>query len=46
MFESKNWPNDPRIEYKAPFNLIKFIEMDGELEDNLEQFEKYKVFEV
>jgi hypothetical protein len=38
------------VEYKAPFNLINFIEMDGELEDNLEQFEdefeKNKVFEL
>jgi hypothetical protein len=39
MFVNKNWPNDPRIGCKSPFNLVKFLEKDVNLEENLEEFE-------
>ncbi len=39
IFINKNWPNDPRIWCKSPFNLLKFLEMDMDLEEELEQFE-------
>ncbi len=36
---NKNWPNDCRVGYKSPFNLFKFIRIDADLEEELEQFE-------
>jgi hypothetical protein len=36
---SKNWPSDLRIGYKSSFSLIEFIDMDGDLEKELEEFE-------
>ncbi len=41
IFINKNWPNGPRIGCKSPSSLIKFIEMDGDLEKELEEFESY-----
>jgi hypothetical protein len=40
IFVSKNWPNDPRIGCKSPFNLIDFIESDINLEEKFEKFEE------
>jgi len=37
---NKNWPNDLRVGYKSPSSLIEFIEMDANLEEELEEFEK------
>ncbi len=34
---SKNWPNNPKVKRNTPSNLVKFIEMDGNLK--LWQFE-------
>jgi hypothetical protein len=28
---SKNWPNNPKVKRNTPSNLVKFIEMDGNL---------------
>jgi hypothetical protein len=39
IFTSKNWPNDPRVGCKYPSNLIAFIKVDQDLEEELEQFE-------
>jgi len=36
IFVDKNWPNDPRIDYRSPFRLIKLIEIDVNLEDKFE----------
>ncbi len=37
---SKNWPNDCKVGCKSPFNLLKFIGIDANLEEELEQFER------
>jgi hypothetical protein len=37
---NKNWPNDPRIGCKCPFNLLKFLEKDINLEEKFEKFER------
>jgi len=39
IFVDKNWPNDPRIGYKFPSNLMKFLEKDVDLKKELEKFE-------
>jgi hypothetical protein len=31
IFVSKNWSNNPRVGQKSPYNLVKFIETDGDL---------------
>jgi hypothetical protein len=36
---NKNYFNYHRVGYKSPFNLVKFIEMHGDLEDELKDFE-------
>jgi hypothetical protein len=36
---SKAWPNDSRVDCKAPFNLVRFIEMNVKLEKKLEEFD-------
>ncbi len=50
IFVSKNWPNDLRVGCKSPFNLVEFIEVDQDIEEELEQFkgnfEKDEVFEL
>jgi hypothetical protein len=38
-FVSKNWPKDPRIGHKSPSSLLKFIDIDRDLEEELEEFE-------
>jgi hypothetical protein len=35
----RNWSNDPRINYKPPFNLVKLIEKKFNFEKELEEFE-------
>jgi len=40
IFMSKNWPNDCKVGCKSPFNLLKFIGIDANLEEELEQFER------
>jgi hypothetical protein len=40
IFVSKNWFNDPRLNCKSPRNLIKFIEINEQLEEELEEFKK------
>jgi hypothetical protein len=39
IFVNKNWPSDPKIGCKSPFSLVKFIDIDGDLEEELENFE-------
>jgi hypothetical protein len=41
IFINKNWPNGFRIGCKSHSSLVKFIEMDGDLEKELEEFESY-----
>jgi len=36
---SQNWPNDPRLGCKTPFNFVEFIEKDKIIEEELEEFE-------
>jgi len=36
---SQNWPNDPRLGCKTPFNFVDFIEKDKIIEEELEEFE-------
>jgi hypothetical protein len=38
-FVNKNWPNDARVGCKSPSDLLKFIEMDEQLEKKLQEFE-------
>ncbi len=40
IFVNKNWPNDYKVDYKTPFNLVKLIEMDMEFEEQLKNFER------
>jgi hypothetical protein len=40
IFVNKNWPNDSKIGYKSPSNLLEFFETDMNLEDELEELEK------
>jgi hypothetical protein len=40
---TKNWPNDCRVGCKSPSNLLEHIGIDGDLEEELKQFER--VFE-
>jgi hypothetical protein len=50
IFVSKNWPNDSKVGCKASSNLVHITEMDGDLEEELEQleddFERDEVFEL
>jgi hypothetical protein len=39
IFVNKNCSNDPRVRCKSPFDLIKFLERDIDLEDELEECE-------
>ncbi len=39
IFINKNWPNDPRIGWKSPSNLVKFLERDVDLKEEFEEFE-------
>jgi hypothetical protein len=39
IFINKNWPNDPRIGWKSPSNLVKFLERDVDLKEEFEVFE-------
>jgi hypothetical protein len=39
IFVNKNWPNDPTASYKSSYNLVGFIEVDGDLNEDLEEFE-------
>jgi len=40
IFVSKNWFNDPRLNCKSPCNLIKIIEINEQLEEELEEFKR------
>ncbi len=40
IFVSKNWPNVLKIGWKSPSSLVKFIDIDGNLEE-LEGFWKF-----
>jgi hypothetical protein len=39
MCVSKNWPSHLIIGYKSPSSLIEFIDIGGDLEKELEEFE-------
>jgi len=39
IFVSQNWPNDPRLGCKTPFNFVKFIKKDKIIEEELKEFE-------
>jgi hypothetical protein len=39
IFVNKNWPIDARVGCKSPSDLVKFIEMDEQLEKELQEFE-------
>jgi hypothetical protein len=41
IFVNKNWPKDPRIGHKSPFSLLKLIDIDGDLKEELEKFEGF-----
>jgi hypothetical protein len=36
---NKNWPSDYKVGCKSPFNLLDFIGINVNLEEELEQFE-------
>jgi hypothetical protein len=40
IFVNKIWPNDFRIRYKFPSNLLEFLERDIDLEEELKEFER------
>ncbi len=37
---NKNWPNDYRVGWKSPSNLLELISVNQNLEEELEQFER------
>ncbi len=39
LFVSKNWPSDLRIGCESAFSLVKFIDIYGDLKEELEEFE-------
>jgi hypothetical protein len=39
IFVGKNWPNDTRASCKFPSDLVKFIEMDEQLKEKLQELE-------
>jgi hypothetical protein len=39
IFVSKIWFNDTRASCKSPSDLVEFIEIDEELEEELQKFE-------
>ncbi len=39
IFVTKNWPNDYRVGCKSPSKLLEDIGIDGDLEEELKQFE-------
>jgi hypothetical protein len=39
IFVSKNWPTDAKVGCKSPSDLVEFIEMDEQLEEELQEFE-------
>jgi hypothetical protein len=39
IFVSKNWPNDAKVGCKSLNDLVEFIEMDEQLEEELQEFE-------
>jgi hypothetical protein len=39
ILASKNWSNDIRASWKSPSDLVEFIEMDEQLEEELQKFE-------
>ncbi len=39
IFFNKNWPEDPRIGHKSPSSLLKFIDINGDLKEELKKFE-------
>ncbi len=39
IFVCENWASDPRIGSKSPSSLVEFIDIDGHLEEELEEFE-------
>ncbi len=41
IFVSKNWPSDIRIGCKSPSSLVEFIDIDGDLEEELKEFEGF-----
>ncbi len=43
IFVNKNWPNDPRVGCKSPFNLVKLIEKDLDLKEKLECYVHFKL---
>jgi hypothetical protein len=39
IFVNTNLPNDARADCKSPSDLVEFIEMDEQLEEELQEFE-------
>ncbi len=39
IFVIKNWHNNCRVGYKSPSNLLEHIGIDGDLEEELKQFD-------
>jgi hypothetical protein len=39
IFVNKNWPNECKVDFKSLSNLLSFIGIDANLEEELEQFE-------
>jgi hypothetical protein len=40
IFVNKNWRNDLRISCKSPYSLIDLIEINVNLDEELEEFER------
>jgi hypothetical protein len=39
LWKNKNWPNDVKVDCKAPSNLVELIDSEINLKDKLNEFE-------
>lgn len=46
IFMRKNWPNDPRIDFKPPSNLVEMIEKGLYFEEFESSFEQDEIVEI
>jgi hypothetical protein len=46
IFMSKNWPNDSRIDFKPPSNLVEMIQKDLDFEEFESSFEQDEIVDI
>ncbi len=43
---NKNWPNDLRIDFKPPSNMVEMIEKDFDFEEFESSFEQDEIVDI